>query len=274
MKYFIYKSSGGLFHNLGGLCKAIQYCIENKFILIVDMNKHKAFRDNFTSFFTINNNKLEWYDNYEKVPLELTYFNIPLKIIKEKSIKFVSGKYYIENINISNIRKNNNIIVFARAGFPYNPIYKIKCNITIMNKLLEEEKIKEKYISMHFRNTDLKNNIQAFIHKIKHILQNIKINILYIASDYSETNNIIKKRFPKLHIIQKTIPPKNIKNLHYTSKDSYTEKYEALRDIYYILQSTIFIPSTNSGFSNGIIKMIKNKNTIFPNFSPNVKNIL
>lgn len=59
MKYFIYKGSGGLFHNFGGLCKAIQYCIENKFILIIDMNQHKAFRDNFTSFFTINNNKLE-----------------------------------------------------------------------------------------------------------------------------------------------------------------------------------------------------------------------
>lgn len=45
------------------------------------------------------------------------------------------------------------------------------------------------------------------------------------------------------------------------------QMYDCLVDIYYIILSDVFIPSLNSGLSLGIIDMVTNNYTIFPNIS-------
>ena len=53
-KYIIYKGTGGLVHNLRGLSFAIKIAIEQKRILIIDMNKNPAFGTSFSRFFDVN----------------------------------------------------------------------------------------------------------------------------------------------------------------------------------------------------------------------------
>jgi hypothetical protein len=149
--------------------------------------------------------------------------------------------------------------------FPYSHKYNIKINENVLNKLLQEELIKEPYISIHFRNTDLKNDINLFIKKIYKIYDTAKIKIIYISSDYNQTYDIISKEFPEFVVIRKTVPDINIQNLHYSKKNKYDEIYECIRDIYYISKSNYFIPSYNSGLSRLMINQINKNYPIIPN---------
>ena len=97
------------------------------------------------------------------------------------------------------------------------------------------------------------------------------INTLYIASDYSETYDIISSHYPDLNIIIRTRPDKNIINLHHTSKNKFEEIYNCLRDIYYISKSSHFIPSYNSGLSHMIINQINNNSPVIPNIISSTK---
>ena len=58
------------------------------------------------------------------------------------------------------------------------------------------------------------------------------------------------------------IPKKYTANL--SRKDKKKQMYDCLVDIYYILLSDVFIPSTNSAFSKAIMGMIKGNFNMFP----------
>ena len=70
-KYFIYKGTGGLFHNLKGLSRAIKLSIQNNTTLVIDMGCHRIFGGNFNDYFIINRNKLKYCTNYKNLPIDL-----------------------------------------------------------------------------------------------------------------------------------------------------------------------------------------------------------
>ena len=118
---------------------------------------------------------------------------------------------------------------------------------------------------MHFRNTDMKNDINLFIKQFEEIYNKTKINTLYIASDYFETYDIFVNKFPDVNIIRKTVPPSGIHSLHYCDTiDKFDCIYECIRDILYIAHSNYFIPSYNSGLSKMMIDQINNNFPIIP----------
>ena len=127
------------------------------------------------------------------------------------------------------------------------------------------------FISLHFKNTDIKNDNKLFIKNIKKALSDFKIDTIYVASDDSQFYIQIFEEFKDVNIIQKTFPNKNISNLHYTHPDKYKQQYECLQDVYNILNSEVFIPSINSSMSRSIIHMIKNNYSIFPGLIPRAK---
>ena len=252
INYFLYKGTGGLFHNLKGLSQAIRLSILNNVTLIIDMDCHSAFGGNFSDYFTIECNKLKYSCNYENI-------SFPQNL---KNIKF---GYNGKNSNYKiDYKKEINILYGFFSGSVYekmqvNPIY-FK-NIQSKNPI-----IKNKYISVHFRNTDIKNDTNLFLKKIKNTLNKyINIDTIYIASDCYEFYNIVQNKFPNINIIRKTFVEKNLKNLHYGCKDKKKQMYDCLVDVYYILLSDVFIPSLNSGMSKSIIHMIKDNYSIFPN---------
>ena len=130
-----------------------------------------------------------------------------------------------------------------------------------MNK---ETKITEKYIAGHFRNTDMKHDINEFIEKIRETINKTGIKTFYLATDDSTARNLIASELPAdITIVQNTVPPANIGNLHYSSKDKYKQVYECLRDFYFILGADEFIPSRKSGMSRLAMEMRKNKFSFF-----------
>jgi len=259
MKYFVYKGTGGLFHNLRGLTVAIELSIKNNVILIIDMDTHGPFGGNFSDYFVIKCDKLKYVTNYENIPLNL------INDIQGKTCGYVG---YTGKNACYKVDKEKEINIFYGYGIGNCILYQpIQVNSSFFNKIqIKNLPINKKYLSVHFRNTDIKNNDTLFFSKIQKTLNKYKgIKTLYIASDDYYFYENIKKYFTSVEIIRKTFVEPNISNLHYGSKDKKTQMYDCLVDIYYILLSDVFIPSINSGFSQNIIHIIRNKYSFFPN---------
>ena len=258
MKYIVYKATGGLFHNLGGLSTAINLSISNDVTLIIDMDTHPAFGANFSDYFTIDCNKLKYRCNYDNISLPSD-----LKDIQSKR----AGHFGYNGHNCQwgiDCSKEFNVVYGSGPPSIYS---KIRVNdVYFKNIQSNNQIIGEKYISVHFRNSDRKNDTGLFFKKITASLKKHgDITTLYVASDDYDFYNAVETKFPTITIIRKTVFEKNLKNLHYGSKDKTKQMYDCLVDIYYILLSDVFIPSNNSGMSKSMMSMIRNRWSIFPN---------
>ncbi len=255
-KYIIYKGTGGLFHNLSGLTKSINIAIKNKCILIIDMESHLHFGGNFHDYFTINCKELVYKTNYD---------NIPNNIISNDVRNRPATLFGYKGNNVSYSTNNIVNITYGYQGVIINKDIKVNESTinSIKHRLLSNKK---KYIAIHFRNTDIKHDINLYLAKINSVFNSYpNINTLYVATDDPTFYDIVKSRFLNKNIIRSTIPEPNVKNLHFGCKDKVKQQHNCLIDVYNLLVSDVFIPSVNSGFSKTIMLMIKEGFTIFPN---------
>jgi hypothetical protein len=270
-RFLIYKGSGGLAHNLNGLTMAIHIAETQARTLIIDMQNHSAFQINFSDIFVIKTITVPYFDTYVCIPSTMTYNEKSIQELSRTCIAFKPdakpGPYLLFNQCISQLEKPISDPIVFHAGWKERNDKQgaIQVNDTIMSLLNNEPPIQEKYISIHFRNTDIKNNIDTFIKQIKQITQANNIRTVYLASDDSTAYDKITKACPTLLVIRNTIPPAGIRNLHYTSKNKFEQIYNSLRDIFFIVKSAYFIPSYNSGFSELIIKQIQGVWYLLPN---------
>lgn len=257
LKYIIYKASGGLVHMLKGIHFCIQKAKETNRKLIIDCANHSAFMMDFGRIFYIDDASLNYSDNYDECPVS--------DEIKKAPAKYINGQYFIGERNISIVDWDTRDDVIIYAGAHGNLQMKnIKVVQKIKDDLDNEKKIEGKYIAGHFRNTDMKHDINEFIDKIKETINKTGIKTFYLATDDSTARDLIASELPAdITIIQNTVPPANIGNLHYGSKDKYKQVYECLRDFYFILGSDEFIPSHKSGMSRLAVEMRKNKFSFF-----------
>ena len=257
-KYIIYKASGGLVHMLKGIHFCIQKAKETNRKLIIDCANHSAFKMDFSRIFFIDDTSLNYSDNYDdECPVE--------DEIKKTPAKYINGQYFIgeQNISIVDWDTRDDVIIYGGAHGNLQ-MKNIKVIQQIRDDLNKETKITEKYIAGHFRNTDMKHDINEFIDKIKETINKTEIKTFYLATDDSTARERIATELPAdIIIIQNTVPPANIGNLHYGSKDKYKQVYECLRDFYFILGAEEFIPSHKSGMSRLIVEMRKNKFSFF-----------
>jgi hypothetical protein len=266
-RYLIYKGTGGLAHNLSGLCWAIKLCELQDRNLIIDMKHHPAFKLNFSDIFIIKDLNISYQDTYENIDLNTIYKNKTIMDVANSGIRFYEGEYYLLGELISTKDKNIVDDIVVHAGFiNYGHYYKIQINDDIVKKILCEELIQEPYISAHFRNTDKKNDIHVFIENIKKVYLNTNIKSLYLATDDYNFFHVISQEITDLKIYRNTFPEEGIANIHYSNKDKFLEIYDCIRDVYYVSQSNYFIPSYNSGLSKLMMNQI---NQIFP-IIPNI----
>jgi len=256
VKYIIYKASGGLVHMLKGIHFCIQKAKEMNRKLIIDTFNHSAFMMDFSQIFFISDSSLNYSDKYDGCPVGDEIKNTPAK--------YINGQYFIgeKNISIVDWNTNDDVIIYAGAHGSLQ-IKNIKVVKKINDDLENERKIEGKYIAGHFRNTDMKHDINEFIQRVKEIINKTEIKTFYLATDDSTARDKIATELPDITIIQNTVPPENIGNLHYGSKDKYKQVYECLRDFYFILGAEEFIPSRKSGMSRLIVEMRKNKFSFF-----------
>ena len=105
--------------------------------------------------------------------------------------------------------------------------------------------------------------INKFRKRIKRLSKQKGVNTLFLASDDYNAYNDIKTSVPNMELIRKSFPPEGLNgDWSYEAEDKEQQLYECLRDVYYILKSSYFIPSNKSSVSKSIIKMIQEKKNV------------
>lgn len=279
-KWLIYKGSGGLFHNLSGLFFALNCAKSQSRKIIIDTDKHPAFGVRFSDYFCHYCPGIDIYFDYNEInktkEKALTYKSLNLKDIEDNRALFNNGRYYLMGHPLLNFSDKIDpklplVVISTWDRIDHIDYRQIKVHNRVFDRLKLEPTPDSPYISIHFRNTDISNDIAKFVEKIKDIRKKKPINVLYVASDDSNVYSHLQKTFPDMKILRYTKPPEGIKNLHYSACDKDKQMYECLRDLYLILKSDYFIPSLNSNVSLALIRMIETKEYIFPfgkNFSP------
>lgn len=258
MKYIVYKATGGLFHNLRGCERAIQLALEHDVILIIDMQSHVGW-NRFNDYFTVQSDDLKYYDNYDTVPHYIE------NVETGRASRYGYNKH--NNNYELNFKKDLNVVYGCQ---PKITPKLIKVNDEYFDKIKSNNPpINEKFIAVHFRNTDKKNDIKQLYMRVEKAVTKHNIHTLYLATDDSEAKIKLQKRFPQLKLIQKVNPPSNVKNIHYNHPCPETQMFESIQDLYNIFTSDVFIPSKNSAFSNCPEDMIRRGYTLFPGLVSN-----
>lgn len=275
MKYLIYKGTGGLVHMLNGLQNAVLLAKKENRILIIDTLNTGAFRQHFNDYFHIYDDFLNYICSYNdinnEIKNELYFEDLSINEIQNRGTKLKNGKYYLANSDIyiqeTKGMKNKNLRVYA--GYYPEFIENLKLNQSVLDFIYDEchyllEKY-NKYISVHFRNTDMKNNIQDYIQKIDKISKINNIKYIFIATDDYKAFSIFQSSLKHLTFFRIfDVPNCNGKNIHYHHSDKKEIVERSLIDLYMIGKSSYFIPSLNSGFSKWIIFQKNNlKHNIF-----------
>jgi len=272
-KYIIYQGSGGLVQLLGGLVYCIDYInyTREHFTLIIDIKNHQAFGNYFSKYFKLINFNKKYSEDYEDIKNVKDYFRIPLSEFNKKNVDYINGSGYLFSYNnkfinigqdLRKINFYNNLKIYAGHGghSKYNTIKYIRCNDNIIKMLNEKYKIDEKYIAVHFRNTDRFNNINDFINKIKKYKQ----KKVYIATDDTKAINIFKEKLVNYDLIYYYEPPDfNGENIHFNNPDKDQVVMSIIIDMFMMYNSEIFIDSPNSCISLLVNYMRSNKKSIF-----------
>jgi hypothetical protein len=272
--YLIYKGSGGLIHMLLGLVYCMKYCIKYKNILIIDVISHKCYKHYLNDFFIIDCPELTYSEDYSIIDDNVKFNNKSMDYIKNyPDIEYnvdpnTVYKYQIDNINIR--RKllmddaKRKIKIYAGPGSYGGPkfdllIKYIKVKPEILDIIKEKPSI-DNYIGIHYRNTDIKTNLNSIINNIS----KYKYNNIYLATDDSSAYDKLKSAFPNYNIYQYTKPiNSNGIPIHYAYDDKYNLVLNLLIDLYFLYNSNEFINSEGSLVSNLVLNMRNYKNSIF-----------
>ena len=260
MKYLIYKGTGGLVHMLNGLQAAVELAKKENRFLIIDTKRTSSFRKKINDYFFIYDNELEYQSDYLNINEDLYFENIPINDIENRGTRLIDGKYYLSDskILIQNLTGMKNKQVRVYAGYHQNYIQNLRIKTEILYEIFDNtiETINKykPYISVHFRNTDMKNSINNFIKKIRKISKKYNIKNIFIATDDFFAFDRFKDFLPRLNFFKIcNIPNCDGKNMHYhfSNKDELIKN--TLKDLYMIIKSKYFIPSINSGISKWLI---------------------
>lgn len=273
--YFIYLGTGGITHMLTGISLSIKKSIEYKRQCVILTERHSGYRRKFSEYFDISLNEFKYFESLKSLE-NLEIYKKYEKYLNGQ-IKFIDRKYCIEDLDITDIegqrQKNNEIIIFSRySGVEQEYMKYIKCKKDILReieiKYKLNKKLRNKYLSVHFRNTDMKNDIKKFVGKTVESCKKYKIKYVYLATDDFNAYNVFEKELKKIdvEIVQLTKPIEltgNKKNVHYGNLDKDELIMNYLLDLYSVLKSSYFVPSINSSLSQWLVRMIKEEINLF-----------
>jgi hypothetical protein len=271
----IYQGSGGLVHCLGGLVYCIEWCKKYKHTLLIDIKNHEYFKHNFSDFFFIKNTTVSYSEDYSIIPKTITHFKgIPIEFIASNNASHfnnVSG-YWINDgtrsfnigISLDNYKRHEKIKMYCGTGANnhHNIIRYIGVKESIIKIIKDRDTMNLKnYIGVHFRNTDISNDIRRIISSVSKYKDN---KMIYLATDDSTCYDSINNSIKNINLIQYTKPFNgNGKPIHITSPNKYEIIINILIDIYYLLHSDEFIESNESLVSRLVKLMRSEKRNIF-----------
>ena len=255
-KFVIYQGSGGLIHMLGGLVYTIDWCHKHKHHLIIDVKNHAFYKHKISDFFNIIN-FTNYSETYDAIPKNITHVSrVPLEYIKNNNAILTTG-YYLQHLNVGKSLENDNSIIKIYVGHGGNDRNNIVKYIRVKPEININKYILDKYIGVHFRNTDRINNIDEYINKIsKYSKQTI-----YIATDdYTAFDKFMTANKDNT-LLQFTKPYNaNGKPIHMNDPNKYDLVMNILIDMYMLLKADTFISSPGSLVSKLVEYMRNNKN--------------
>jgi hypothetical protein len=281
-KFIVYKATGGLTHMFNGLSYAIKIAQRQKRILVIDtITSNGTLKGEFNKFFYIDLHNLNYTEDFSIIPKKYQYNGLSIEQIKNGFVKWTKEasdnfhNYYLGNIIISDKklikkRRRKNLLIYAGSSRDNDTLLSIKANPDIVKYIEDNYKLDKKYIAVHYRNSDIINDIISFIEKIKEIIKETNIFTIYLATDDYKTYKIIQNSISNIELIQFTIPyikistptPTGI-NTHYSNPNKKQQTINYLIDMYFILKSDFFIPSKNSGMSRYALMMRRKNINIF-----------
>jgi hypothetical protein len=258
IKYLIYKISGGLNHMLIQINNAIHLSkITNRY-LIIDCNAG-AFKNDFNKYFNIPD--FDYSIDYDCLYPDL--INPEIEFYNKETVKWTENGYFLDDklvsIQVKDIEDNDKIVYTTYLyGLGSIPWY-IKVNKNIMD-VISKNKINEKYIGIHYRNTDLKNKLETILPQIQRL--SLLVDLVYLGTDdYTAYDRLAKLADNKFKIIQYTKPFNNEgKNIHYGNPNKDEVIMNTLIDMFHLMYATYFIPSPNTSFSRRILELRKEDN--------------
>ena len=258
-KFVIYQGSGGLIHMLGGLVYTIDWCRIYKHHLIIDVKNHAFYKHKISDFFNIIN-FTDYSETYDIIPKNITHFSrIPLEYIMNNNAELTTG-YYLKNINVGKSLENDNSVIKIYVGHGGNDRNNIVKYIRVKPDIIDiikQNRLSEKYIGVHFRNTDRVNNINEYINKInKYSKQTI-----YIATDDCTAFDRFTNSNKDNTLIQFTKPYNaDGKPIHMNDPNKYELVMNILIDMYILVKAETFISSPSSLVSKLVEHMRNNTN--------------
>jgi hypothetical protein len=238
---------------------------ESNRFLIIDC-KGNAFDNDFNKYFHIPN--FTYSTNYDilysdaTISKELFEPYINELAVCEGSLYYLKQKDKYISTNKKYIMSSSESIIFCTAigGITFSDNYnlwRVKVNKDIVDKI-SINKINKKYIGIHYRNTDYKNNLEDFIPQIHKY--SLETNTIYLGTDdYTAYDRLVKLlNDNKFEIIQYTKPMNcNGYNIHYGNPNKNEVITNALIDMYHLIYATYFIPSNMhyTAFSRNIVEL-------------------
>lgn len=284
---------------LGGLSDAIKIAKRTQRHLVIDCQSAGAFQNSFDQYFYIDDQELSYSCSTEQLPDSAVYQGRPVKNFEEVPVIWKQGdKYFLGEEDITIIRDrlgrpsttvSEGDVIFCGGpgagifgGKPRlqtrlaalvltgNAVDTVKWNRNLMlqpnfrQQIEQDFRIEGDFIGLHFRNTDIENDISAYLQRLRAVIQKYSIDQLVIATDDHKARSDFALALPDIDVLQLTSPGQfEGKNIHYHSEDKNKQIYECLLDIYMLLNSSVLIPSMNSGMSRWIVQMLEEGRNLF-----------
>jgi hypothetical protein len=265
MKYLVYKVTGGLSHMLAQINNCVNLSKHTGRYLIID-TYYGSFQADFNDYFEIPD--FEYSTNYDILYNDESIDNTKLKQYVDNHAEWIEHwNIRLVDLNLSKsikeIVNSNDDVVFCTSvndipTWELAELKRVNWNIKVKQEIVDSIKLNTpdvEYVGVHFRNTDLTNNLDSLIENA--VKLNNK-NIYFATDDYFAFDELKNKLGDSFNIIQFTKPLKLKEgqgNIHYLVDDTHTMLMNTLIDMYHLSQAKYFIPSMNSAFSKMVLKL-------------------
>jgi len=273
-KYVYFEPSAGFNDILSNITRCLEYCVQNKRILLVNGMK-STYKINFSDYFDMVSNDNIIFDTeiIKKICSNTSYSIYPNELqdkmndILENNIIFNYGR------NTTEFCYNNNYIIFELFDKEISEdIIIFRCcggangyillkQLTFKKNILDickerYNRLNKPYLGIQIRNTDRKcDYIQFFIDNEMLIKSYTEI---YISTD--DINALQFFREKDLEIKNFTsFPTHKFKSLHHSNIDPHTKFIDMISDIYIMSLSDKLISPSEGGFIRLIKDVMKNK---------------
>jgi len=311
--YTIHLCTGGLAHMLKLLGTTISYCKVSGRTCVIYSENHAAFLMPFYDIFTPTNKFVReklLVSEREYADIISNYaFNSPINappILSSVKLQYygteeLGNKYalvknnlkYSYNLELNEDedktpfqlttgqrcdRKNRKLNLI---GGWQSSLTALKINDYIINEaLLRQSELMDSYIGVHFRNTDMKHDINTIFDDLRNTVLETKINQVFLATDDISSLELFRSEFPELvfkslseipdykKLGQKSIHYMSIKAMDKAGLSKKKQVEDALCDILCLADSTHFIASRNSAMSH-LVQFLRENQGIAKIFAKN-----